>query len=86
MITETVRTLPPHLTCSWPRSRASSPRWTKLRTFSYTAITLINDTQADLVKKSSKPPAHHTCTGRRRPRRVIDGLMLPRFFPHGRGT
>ncbi|MFN6541971.1 MCE family protein [Mycolicibacterium nivoides] len=85
VITETVRTLPPALDVLLAEKPRIITALDKLRTFSYTAITLINDTQADLVKNLQNLQPTIRALADAGPG-VIDGLMYATVFPYGQNV
>ncbi|QZH64407.1 MCE family protein [Mycolicibacterium farcinogenes] len=85
VITETLRTLPSALDVLLAEKPRIITALDKLRAFSSTATTLINDTQADLVKNLQNLQPTVRALADAGPG-IIDGLMYATVFPYGQNV
>ncbi|MDF3341621.1 MCE family protein [Mycolicibacterium septicum] len=85
VITETLRTLPSALDVLLAEKPRIITALDKLRAFSNTASTLINDTQADLVKNLQNLQPTVRALADAGPG-IIDGLMYATVFPYGQNV
>ncbi|MCW1825124.1 mammalian cell entry protein [Mycolicibacterium conceptionense] len=85
VITETLRTLPSALDVLLAEKPRIITALDKLRAFSNTATTLINDTQADLVKNLQNLQPTVRALADAGPG-IIDGLMYATVFPYGQNV
>ncbi|OMC47359.1 mammalian cell entry protein [Mycolicibacterium fortuitum] len=85
VITETLRTLPSALDVLLAEKPRIVTALDKLRIFSNTATTLINDTQADLVKNLQNLQPTVRALADAGPG-IIDGLMYATVFPYGQNV
>ncbi|WP_448492316.1 MCE family protein [Mycolicibacterium boenickei] len=85
VLTETLRTLPPALDVLIAEKPRIVTALDKLRAFSNTATTLINDTQADLVKNLQNLQPTIRALADAGPG-IVDGLMYATVFPYGQNV